>query len=85
MNPLKRLQTLPDPQIQRWLMKVERVGVELLVLSLVGSEAELSEAIYRNMSPRAKQSLRREVELRTKSAPTLKQIAAAQGELAVLL
>lgn len=50
MGTLSKLKTMTDAEIQNWLRKVEKTGVKTLVYSLLGTDDEARDCVFRNMS-----------------------------------
>ena len=53
MATLNRLKSLKDAEIQHWLQKVEKAGVDVLVKALLGADEAVLERVLRNMSETA--------------------------------
>jgi flagellar motor switch protein FliG len=61
MPSLNKLKTLKDAEIQHWLTKVEKTGVDVLVKALLGADEAILERVLRNMSEAAGKKLSEKV------------------------
>ena len=63
MMPLERLLSMDDKQVQEWLRKVDGKGqVKTLVTALLGSGETIRERVFDNMSKKAVEVLKEDIE-----------------------
>ncbi len=63
MSLLARLKTMSDEEIQGWLRKVnEKVDPKGLAVALLGVDDEIKNCVFRNMSEKAVEALKVEME-----------------------
>jgi flagellar motor switch protein FliG len=63
MSLLARLKTMSDEEIQDWLRKVnEKVDPKGLAVALLGVDDEIKNCVFRNMSEKAVEALKVEME-----------------------
>lgn len=62
MTTLVLLKTKNDEQIQTWLRKIDRDGVDDLVKALLGADSETIACVTRNMSRYARETLMRDMQ-----------------------
>ena len=63
MSLLARLKTMSDEEIQNWLRKVnEKVDPKGFAVALLGVDDEIKNCVFRNLSPKAVEVLKMEME-----------------------
>jgi flagellar motor switch protein FliG len=62
MTTLSKLKTMKDVEIQNWLRKVGQDHVISLVIALLGSDEEVKDSVFRNMSKPAGIQLRKNLD-----------------------
>jgi flagellar motor switch protein FliG len=62
MATLAKLKTMNDLEIQNWLKKIEKTNIITLVYALLGADEEVKNCVLRNMSSRAVNSLKADLE-----------------------
>ena len=62
MNTLALLKAKNDEQIQSWLKKIDRDGIDDLVKALLGADSETIACVTRNMSRYERESLMRDLQ-----------------------
>lgn len=62
MAGLRKLVSMTDTEVQAWLRKVEKAGVEKLAAALMMSGNDVREKVYKNMSPKAVEAMKEKVE-----------------------
>ncbi len=85
MGTLSKLKTMTDAEIQNWLRKVEKTGVKTLVYSLLGTDDEARDCVFRNMSGHAVKSLKADLEKYKKMNITESMINLNAGKLEKLI
>jgi|GEM_PF-2753650 len=62
MAGLLKLLTMEDKEVQEWLRKVEKAGVQKLEAALFICGNDVREKVYKNMSPKAAEVMKSRVE-----------------------
>jgi flagellar motor switch protein FliG len=63
MMPLERLLTLSDKEVQAWLVKVDKgKQIKTLVTALLGAGETVRERVFDNMSPKAVEALKGDID-----------------------
>jgi len=81
MANLNKIKQMNDTQIQEWLRKVGRENVEKLGMAMLGECDEVQDLIYKNMSQRAGEMLRKDINKYKMKGMNEKYISSCAAEM----